>query len=139
MPELVTGSCLCGAVQFSCRLPSLFCAHCHCNNCRRAHGAAFVTWVGFPEDKVEVTAGQELLEAFQTDTQATRSFCKTCGSTLFYRGPRWENELHVVRANLHGELDREPGAEVYVDHKASWWQILGSLPLRGGETGVEPR
>ena len=38
--DRVGGSCLCGAVRFEVTLPSKFCAHCHCGNCRKAHGAA---------------------------------------------------------------------------------------------------
>jgi hypothetical protein len=47
MPTVRAG-CLCGAVGVAAELPSLWMAHCHCSLCRRAHGAAFVTWVGFP-------------------------------------------------------------------------------------------
>lgn len=118
--------------------PSLFCAHCHCDNCRRAHGAAFVTWVGFPVTGCRITAGEAALRRFRTDTGATRSFCRRCGSTLFYEGPRWPDEIHVALANLEGEIDRAPALHVYVDHKASWWEIPEGLPRRGGPTGVEP-
>lgn len=38
--------CLCGDITLAATLPSLWAAHCHCSLCRRAHGAAFVTWVG---------------------------------------------------------------------------------------------
>jgi hypothetical protein len=43
--EVVGGACLCGAVKIETTLPSLWSAHCHCSSCRRAHGAAFVTYV----------------------------------------------------------------------------------------------
>ena len=118
MPELAVGSCLCGAVGFEADLPSRFCAHCHCNNCRRAHGAAFVTWVGFPKSAVRIVAGKEDLARYETDTKATRSFCRHCGTTLFYEGPRFQDEVHIVRANLDGDIDRPPSLHVYVDHKA---------------------
>ena len=78
----VKGSCLCGAVKFEATLPSLDSTHCHCSTCRRAHGAAFVTFVGVPEDQFEVTEGDEVLRRYLTDTGATRSFCTNCGSTL---------------------------------------------------------
>ena len=39
-----SGKCLCGAVRFRMRFPSKWVAHCHCTMCRRAHGAAFVTF-----------------------------------------------------------------------------------------------
>ena len=133
------GACLCGGVRFELTPPSRFCAHCHCQNCRRAHGAAFVTWAGFPEGQWRIAAGEDLLERYVTDTGATRSFCSRCGSTLFYEGPRWPGELHVALANVTDEIDRVPSAHVYVDHGARWWKITGSEPRFGGKTGMEAR
>ncbi|MGD8393850.1 MAG: GFA family protein [Candidatus Eiseniibacteriota bacterium] len=135
----VAGGCLCGAVRFEADLPSRFCAHCHCSNCRRAHGAAFVTWVGFPIRQFRIVAGDTVLRSYRTDTGATRRFCATCGSTLTYEGPRWPEEVHVTRAAIEQPIDREPGAHVYVDHRAAWWEISDGLPQLGGESGVEPR
>jgi hypothetical protein len=134
----VSGSCLCGASAFEATLPSRFCAHCHCDNCRRAHGAAFVTWVGFASAQFRWTAADAIVRS-TTDTDAVRSFCGKCGSTLTYEGPRWKDEVHVVRANIDGAIDHAPALHVYVDHKASWWSIDDDLPQRGGKTGTEPR
>jgi hypothetical protein len=133
------GSCLCGAVRFEVTFPSRFCCHCHCSNCRRAHGAAFVTWAGFKKGQVRVTSGLENLARYVTHTNATRSFCTSCGSTLFYESPRWAGETHVVLANIDGEIDQAPSGHVYVDHKAAWWTITDSMPQHGGETGMEPK
>jgi len=135
----IEGGCLCGAVRFAVRGPSRFCAHCHCQNCRRAHGAAFVTWVGYPDAQLTLLYGADELARYRTDTDATRSFCRRCGSTLFYAGPRWPGEVHVALANIDGPIDRAPSAHVYVDHKAAWWRISDDLPQRGGPTGVEPK
>jgi len=138
MSGVARGSCLCGAVQFQVTFPSRFMAHCHCDNCRRAHGAAFVTWMGFPADRVEIVAG-DTLRTYDTDTQAQRRFCATCGSTLFYSGPRWPGEIHVAASNLDDPPDRMPSAHVYVDHGAAWFRITDDLPQYGGATGTEPK
>ncbi len=137
--RIVSGGCSCGGVRFEATLPSRFCAHCHCQNCRRAHGAAFVTWVGFPDGQFRVTTGQDRLTRFVTDTGATRSFCSRCGTTLLYEGPRWEGEVHVARAVIDDKIDRDPKLHVYVDHGADWWPISDALPQYGGATGTEPK
>ena len=69
------GGCHCGAVRFVARFPSRFVAHCHCASCRRAHGAAFVTWAGFPSDQVAVSEGTELLKVHVSSPGTKRSFC----------------------------------------------------------------
>ena len=135
----ISGACLCGEVQFEVTLPSLWCGHCHCSNCRRAHGAAFVTFVGFVTDRFRVTSGSHSRVCYLTETGATRSFCSRCGSTLTYESPRWPGEVHVALASLQAPIDRAPESHVYVDHKAPWWEIEDSLPQLGGETGTEPK
>ncbi len=137
--ERVAGGCACGSVRFEVALPSRFCAHCHCQNCRRAHGAAFVTYAGFQSSQFAYLEGLELVSRYTTDTGACRSFCQRCGTTFAYEGPRWEGEVHLALACLDGAIDRQPGGHVYVDHKAAWWPISDDLPQYGGTTGVEPR
>lgn len=134
----VTGGCPCGAVRFEADLPSKFACHCHCENCRRAHGAGVVTWVGFPRDGFRLVAGADRLTRFRTDTNATRTFCSRCGATLLYESPRWPDDVHVALAHLHGELDRAPSAHVYADRAPSWCPITDDLPRHGGPSGTEP-
>ena len=138
MSDRVDGSCCCGAIRFTLTLPSRFCAHCHCSNCRRAHGAAFVTYAGFRRDQLHLT-GEKRLTRHVTETGATRSFCSRCGSTLFYEGPRWPGEIHVALANIDGPIDRMPDAHVYVDHGVDWFEIRDALAQYGGPSGKERR
>jgi hypothetical protein len=121
------GSCFCGAVQFTVDLPTLWCAHCHCSMCRRAHGAGFVTWVGVPRGSFHLVAGDEVLTRFQSSAQAVRSFCSRCGSTLLFESQRWPGEVHVVRANFDTPIDREPSANVYWSDRVEWarWETGG--------------
>ena len=51
---MTDGGCLCGDVHFALTFPSKWVAHCHCSLCRRAHGAAFVTWIGMEDTCVAI-------------------------------------------------------------------------------------
>ncbi|KAF7302683.1 GFA domain-containing protein [Mycena chlorophos] len=42
------GSCLCGAISFKLEGKPLFSIYCHCTQCQRADGAAFVSSMHFP-------------------------------------------------------------------------------------------
>jgi hypothetical protein len=134
----VFGHCACGAVRFALELPTRFVAHCWCENCRRAHGAACVTWAGVLRAQLRIEAGADELRTWRTPTEATRSFCATCGATLFFESPRWEGEVHVAVAHFEGELDRAPKAHVYADRAPAWCPIHDELPRLGGESGTEP-
>jgi hypothetical protein len=132
------GGCLCGAVRFEITLPSKWCAHCHCTMCRRAHGAAFVTWLGMQEDRFRVVQGEEQLVRFASSATAWRGFCSRCGTTMLFAAERWPGEVHVALACLDGELDRSPTAHVYWDVHVPWIDGMEQLPKRGGASGMDP-
>jgi hypothetical protein len=127
---IARGRCLCGAIGFGARLPSKWVAHCHCTLCRRAHGAAFVTWAGFEAEKVQVDASDGALRWFASPAGGERAFCARCGSSLFFRSSQWPGELHVARALFVDPLDREPQAHVYWDTHVSWVDLADGLPRK---------
>lgn len=134
----VRGSCLCGAVAFEVTLPTLFCAHCHCTMCQRAHGAGYVTWVGVPYSQFRLVSGRENLRVFQSSDHGRRSFCQVCGSSLFCESSHQPAVIDIVLANLHDKIDRDPQAHYYFSDRAEWVAIGDELPRFGGETGTKP-
>ena len=127
-----SGSCLCGSVRFSAQLPSKWCAHCHCSLCRKAHGAGYVTWVGFEQEQVSITRGNDLLEWYESSPGAQRGFCRQCGSSLFFRSKQWPGELHIALACMDDEIDRKPAANVFFDRHIDWMPIDTSLKQLDG-------
>jgi len=113
-------TCLCGGVRITGTLPSLWLAHCHCSQCQRAHGAAFVTWIGMRADGCTVHDGEHLLRWYASSPGAERGFCSRCGSSLAFRSTRWPDELHLAVANLTSAADRAPQAHVFWDTHVDW-------------------
>ena len=122
-----SGSCLCGAVEFEYDGPSLWCAHCHCTLCQRAHGAPLVTWVGVTEQNVRLLNNQ-CLKWYRSSADSERGFCSTCGSTLFFKSQRWPGQLHIVRTNIRGEIDVPPSGHAYWESHAHWFEFNDQLP-----------
>jgi len=122
------GQCLCGAVRFVARAPSLFCGHCHCRFCRRAHGAAFVTWVGFPSDSVRIEAGTDALRWYQSSKESRRGSCRHCGNMILFESTCTPGETHVARANIPGAIDRGPEFHSFFDQKVDWVSLSDDLP-----------
>lgn len=126
-----TGSCLCGAVRFRARGPSLFCCHCHCRWCRKAHGAAFVTWLGVREDGFELLG--EAPRWYASSGPSRRGFCNTCGTTLFYASTLNPGEVHVALGVVDGPVDRVPSAHIFTDHAVDWMRVDDGLPRLDSE------
>lgn len=137
-PEFATGGCLCGAVRFRVALPSKWVAHCHCGQCRRAHGAAFVTWAGFYAAGFALLPGSAPLRRYASPEHGVRSSCGTCGSPLAFEDERWAGEIHLAVGAFDAPLDRPPKGHAYFDDRAGFVTIGDELPRFGGTDGVTP-
>jgi hypothetical protein len=125
----VKGGCLCGAVYFEARLPSKWCAHCHCNMCRKAHGAGYVTWVGFESDHFTLLRGDKHLKWYESSTGARRGFCSDCGSSMLFEAKRWSGETHVALGCIDDKIDRKPQANSFFDAHVNWMPIDEALKV----------
>lgn len=112
------------------QFPSKWVAHCHCSQCQHSHGAAFVTWVGVNDYQLSIHDAQQSLKWFPSLPEAERGFCSNCGSSLFFRSPRWPGEIHVARANFCEPVDRNPQIHAYYDTHVSWVTINDDLPKK---------
>ena len=139
MPSPVPGRCLCGTVRFEVTPPTLFCGHCHCAMCRRAHGAGFVTWFGVPRERLRVAGGADRLVRHRSSDHGTRSFCGACGSQMFFESSRRPDWVDVTLASMEAPIDRVPEAHFFVDDRVPWVRIDDGLPRFGGPSGLEPQ
>ncbi len=129
----VTASCLCGGVRLEVAGPPLWTCHCHCANCRRAHGAGSVTWAGFPADSLVVRAGADVLRRYVApDTGSTWTSCGTCGSPLAYASPRWPGELHLSVGCLDDASAIVIDHHAYAEEAPGWCPITDALPRSAG-------
>ena len=138
--EIVSGSCLCGAVKFEIDLPTKWCGNCHCSMCRRAHGAPYVTWIGVEAEHFRLVAGEKELADYCSSAESRRSFCRVCGSPMLFRSTRWAGEVHVARACIPGDIDKGVQAHVFFSDRAGWVHDDpgDGLMRMGGQSGMEP-
>jgi hypothetical protein len=136
---VVDGSCLCGTVRFEVSGPLDRVVHCHCTICQRAHGAAFVTWAAVPAERVRVTAGGAELVDYRSSEIGVRSFCRSCGSSLFCTLSTHPGVIDVALGCLAADHGAVPRAHLFWDDRVGWIELTDGLPRLGGSSGVEPR
>lgn len=121
-PEL-TGHCGCEAVQFEIDAPLKAAGYCHCTRCQRRTGGGSSVSALVAPGSLRITAGVELLAAWESDGGFAKVFCSACGSALFGRPPGSE-EITLVRL---GVIDGDPGirpqGRQFVANAADWEQI----------------
>lgn len=138
MSSTARGACRCGGVRFSLALPSKWVAHCHCHDCRRAHGAPFVTWAGFEAARFSLDADSLQPTWYASSPGARRAFCPRCGSPMLFESTRWPGEMHIARALIDGALDREPAAHVFWESRVPWLDVGDTLPKKVSASAASP-
>lgn len=121
MEEKRVGGCACGAVRFEARGKPKFVANCHCQDCRRATGAASSTWVGFDTPDVSWFGERTLHER---KDMVRRGFCPRCGTPLSYSGKQWATETHLLIGTFDDPLTLTPDEDVNVAEKLPWVHLV---------------
>ena len=123
------GGCSCGAVRYRLTTEPLFVHCCHCLNCQRQTGSAFVINLLIEADRVELLAAEPRpVEVGRDDGGAQRIFrCSDCEVAVFSEYGR--PELRFVRA---GTLDDPaavaPDVHIYTRSKVPWVTLPPSVP-----------
>jgi hypothetical protein len=127
------GGCACGAVRYRLTSDPLFIHCCHCLNCQRQTGSAFVINLLIETDRVELLAGDpQPVEVPRDDGSSQTIFrCPTCQVAVFsqYTHPG----VRFVRA---GTLDQPssvtPDVHIYTRSKLGWVTLPDSTPAFEG-------
>ena len=132
-PSRVTGQCLCGAVTFEIDYPARWAWHDHSYASRIAHGAAYATYVGSWRKHFRVTDGESEITRYEDkDSGATRSFCRRCGTPLFYDRARSPHMVNIPRALFRHRTGRQPLYHAGIAELQDWAYTGGPLaPLKG--------
>ena len=79
---MLSGSCLCGEVAYEADAGIDAIVHCHCETCRKAHGAAFSSIAAVPRERFRWAKGEAVVKAYESSPGKRRWFCATCGSQI---------------------------------------------------------
>lgn len=112
------GGCSCGLVRFKVRGEPVKVGLCHCFECRKATGAAFVFYADWPRSAFQFTGSAVEF--------AGRSFCSTCGSRLFHLGEGKDQVEIMVGALDDAPSDLLPTREGWIKRRELWLAPLGT-------------
>lgn len=126
----LTGSCLCGALQYAVDDELVYAANCHCSNCRKTTGSAFKPFVGIEFAKFSLTKGNDKRLIFGSE-MAHDVHCKTCGS-IVYSVVRDGQFIHVPLGTLTDEPTIRLSEHIFVASEAFWFVITDDLPQYDG-------
>jgi hypothetical protein len=121
---MTKGSCECGAVAFEITEPVRKAAACHCSQCRKTSGHI---WAGtlVKDEALNITKADGL-KWFRSSDFASRGFCKSCGSSLFYRRND-SGSISVACGSLDGATELALIRHIFVADKGSYYEIGDGL------------
>jgi len=130
MPDTLEGGCACGAVRYRLASAPMFVHCCHCRDCQRQTGSAFVLNALIEADRVALLSGD--LEEITVPTDSGRGQkiyrCASCEIAVWsvYRGI---DKLRFVRiGTLDDPSALTPDVHIYVRSKLPWIKLPDGVP-----------
>lgn len=104
------GGCLCGAVRYEVMGQPYKSGVCHCGDCRKVTGSAFLYYADWLPHQFKSTGD---VREF-----AGRSFCPTCGSRVFSRS---DDQVEIYLGTLDSlPTDIAPDMEIWIKRREPW-------------------
>ena len=127
------GRCLCGKVAFEIDVPARWAWHDHSAPSRRAHGAAYATYVGSWRKRFRITKGEDSISRYEDKaTKTARRFCSHCGTPIAYERGRSPHMVNIPRALFSGRTGRQPLYHIAIEQLQEWaWTGEPLVPLKG--------
>lgn len=130
MTDGLEGGCACGKVRYRLASPPMFTHCCHCRDCQRQTGSAFVLNALIETDRVSILAGAPQGVATPTDSGRPHTIfrCPDCQTAVWseYGGA---SVLRFVRVGTLDDPDAlSPDVHIYTRSKLAWITLPAGVP-----------
>ena len=130
MADRLEGGCACGAVRYRLGSAPMFVHCCHCRDCQRQTGSAFVLNALIESDRVTLLSGEPVPVTVPTDSGRPHEIfrCPQCQTALWSDYGR----RGVLRFLRVGTLDDAsalpPDVHIYTRSKLPWIALPAGVP-----------
>jgi len=124
--NIIHGGCLCGAVRYEAIGQPYNITHCHCVDCRRSSGAAFVTWASFRRAEFRITRGEPRVFSW---AGRWRSLCGACGTPLTFMTVPEADEIDVTACTFDQPHPFSPADHTWTEDRLPWIRLADGLPV----------
>lgn len=125
MSEEHTGHCLCGAVRFRTVGKLRDVIACHCTQCRRQSGH-FYAATNVNDEGLTVEGGDNVTWYRASET-ASRGFCRTCGSALFWKADGLDY-TSIMAGTFDQPTGLKIGVHIFCADKGDYYEIADGVP-----------
>jgi len=130
MTHELEGGCTCGAVRYRLASAPMFVNCCHCRDCQRQTGGAFVINAVIETDRIELLKEKPVAVAVPTDSGRPHDIyrCPQCQIAVWSDYGRRPGLRFVRVATLDDPAALRPGACIYTRTKLAWVELAKDIP-----------
>jgi hypothetical protein len=130
MTSILEGGCACGKLRYRLASGPMFVHCCHCRDCQRQTGSAFVLNALIETDRVELVSGETQAVEVPTDSGRPHAICRCAACKVavwsHYGGVQ---KLSFVRVGALDEPSRlTPDVHIYTRSKLPWVALPAGVP-----------
>ena len=124
------GTCSCGFVKYTIYDAPLFTHACHCDDCKKSTGSAFVVHSMILENCFEVKEGELEGATLPTGSGAGYKpfFCKKCGTYIYCKYDMAPGRIIIRTSTLNDSENFPPQAQIFTRSKVPWITLDDKIP-----------
>lgn len=123
------GGCLCGAVRYTISGLMRNIVACHCSQCRKQSGHYYAA-TSTKRENLTID-GSENLAIYRASDNANRTFCKICGSAVFWDRDGSEN-ISVLAGTLDTPTNLKLTHYIFCSTKGDYYDLDDGLEQFSG-------
>lgn len=127
MPDNLTGSCLCSAVKYMINGQIKAVANCHCKTCKKITGGVFASIAVVDRNNLEIIEGQDTLTSYRISENASKHFCRTCGTPIFNLHQKYPGNYMVQVGSLDDPSLAAPAINIFCESMLPWVKEIADL------------
>ena len=130
MTQTFEGGCACGAVRYSLTSEPMFTHCCHCLDCQRQTGSAFVLNALIETDRIGLISGEPRPVSVPTDSGRPHDVyrCPSCQTALWSDYGRRPRIRFVRVGTLDDPAALPPDVHIFTRSKLPWVGLPSAVP-----------
>ena len=121
----LNASCLCKGIDIKIKGEFRSIINCHCIQCAKTHGN-YAAYTSVLEENI-IYKSKNTLKWFISSTKAKRGFCKTCGSSIFFK--RFGSKaIHISAGLFKNPTKLKTASHIFTANMRDYYKISDNLP-----------
>ena len=128
--SVLTGGCHCGAIRYEAAGEPIFASQCHCRDCQRASGSAYIATLRVPAEGFSILQGTPKCYVGKADSgnEVIRAFCGDCGSPLYSQVSARPDRIGIRVTSLDDPSWFRAEADIFVKSAQPWDHMDPAIP-----------